>query len=174
MPLVVGEWVVPVLCAIIVGWGALQGVDVFDEFVEGAKQGLQTCVRLFPFLLAMVLAVGCLRSSGFLSAFTTIIGGATELVGIPREVVPLAMLRPISGSGAMAITADLLESHGPDSFIGLLASTIQGSTDTTLYIITVYFGSVGIKRLRHSLATGLIADLAGALAAIVICTLLFR
>ena len=169
-----GEWVVPVLCALIVGIGVLKGVDVFDEFVEGAKQGLQTCVRLFPFLLAMVLAVGCLRSSGFLTFFTSIVGTVTEAVGIPREVVPLAILRPISGSGAMAVTADLLENHGPDSFIGLLASTIQGSTDTTLYIITVYFGSVGIKRLRHSLLTGLIADLAGALAAVIICTMMFK
>jgi spore maturation protein B len=162
------------LAAAIVVTGLVRGVAIFDEFVEGAKLGLQITVRLFPFLLAMLLAVGCLRASGFMTVFTNTVGSFTELLGFPREVLPLALLRPLTGSGAMAVTADILDQHGPDSFLGLLASTVQGSTDTTLYIVTVYFGSVGIKRLRHSLITGLIADAAAAIAAVIVCTLLFR
>ena len=165
--------IVLVICLLIVVTGLFRKVPVFDEFVEGARQGAMITLRLFPFILAMILAINCLQGSGLLSLLIDRMGAGLELIGFPREVLPLALLRPLTGSGSLAVTAKILEQNGPDSFIGLVASTIQGSTDSTFYVITVYFGAVGIKKIRHSLLTGLIADLAGVLAAVFVCTKLF-
>ena len=166
--------IVLVICLLIVLTGLIRKVPVFDEFVEGAKQGAMITLRLFPFILAMILAINTLQGSGLLNVLIDTVGAGLEKFGFPREVLPLALLRPLTGGGSLAVTAKILEQRGPDSFIGLLASTIQGSTDTTFYVITVYFGAVGIKKIRHSLLTGLIADLAGVLAAVFVCTKLFR
>ncbi|MDP3487863.1 MAG: spore maturation protein [Bacillota bacterium] len=165
--------IVLLICLLIVSAGVIRKVPVFDEFVEGAKQGTMITLRLFPFILAMILAVNTLQGSGLLSVLIDTVGAGLERFGFPREVLPLALLRPLTGGGSLAVTAKILEQQGPDSFIGLLASTIQGSTDTTFYVITVYFGAVGIKRIRHSLLTGLIADLVGVVAAVFVCTKLF-
>lgn len=165
--------IILVICLIIVSVGLLRKVDVFDVFVDGAKQGALISLRLFPFILAMIMAINCLQASGLMDLLTSSIGAWVEKLGMPRDLLPLALLRPLTGSGSLAITSRIIEQHGPDSFIGLLASTIQGSTDTTFYVITVYFGAVGIKKIRHSLLTGLLADLAGVVAAIFICTRLF-
>lgn len=161
------------ICTVIIVVGLLKRVHVFEEFAEGAKEGAIITLRLFPFILAMILAINCLQASGVLDVLVNSLSGVTAKLGFPTEVLPLALLRPVTGSGSLAITSNILERFGPDSFIGLVASTIQGSTDTTFYIITVYFGSVGIKRIRHSLLTGLLADLAGVLAAVFICLHLF-
>ena len=161
------------ICLLIVVAGLVRKVPVFDEFAEGAKQGAMITLRLFPFILAMILAINTLQGSGLLNVLMDQVGGGLEPLGFPREVLPLALLRPLTGGGSLAVTSKILEQHGPDSFIGLLASTVQGSTDTTFYVITVYFGAVGIKKIRHSLLTGLIADLAGVVAAVFVCTKLF-
>lgn len=166
--------IVLVICLLIVVAGLIRKVPVFDEFVEGAKQGAIITLRLFPFILAMILAINTLQGSGLLNVLIDTVGAGLEKFGFPREVLPLALLRPLTGGGSLAVTAKILEQQGPDSFIGLLASTVQGSTDTTFYVITVYFGAIGIKKIRHSLLTGLIADLAGVLAAVFVCTRLFR
>lgn len=165
--------IIVAVCLVIVLAGLMKKVAVFDEFVEGAREGALLTLRLFPFILAMILAISVLNASGLLNAFVSTLGSVVERVGVPREILPLALLRPLTGSGSLAITSDILRTHGPDSFIGLLASTVQGSTDTTFYVLTVYFAAVGIKRIRHSLVTGLLADLAGVMAAVIICTRLF-
>jgi len=169
----VAQLIVLLVCASIILAGLLRRVAVFDEFVEGARDGALVGLRLFPYILAMLMAVNLLRASGLLAAVVELMGGWVERVGIPREIAPLALLRPLTGSGSLALTGEILRVHGPDSFLGLLASTVQGSTDTTLYVVTVYFGAVGVKRIRHSLLTGLLADLAGLAAAIIVCRHLF-
>lgn len=166
-------WVIPAVLFIILVYSMAKKVAVFDTFVEGAKEGFGTSVKLIPYLIAMLTAVGILRASGALDLFIGMMTPLLARFNIPGEVVPLAIMRPLSGSGALGITAEILNSRGPDSFVGRVASTMQGSTDTTLFILTVYFGSVGIRRTRHALAVGLLADLAGFAAAIVICTLVF-
>lgn len=168
-----GVWLVPLFILIVLLSGWLRRVPVFEQFAEGAKESLGMVARLFPFLLAMLVAISILRASGAMDAFVRLLGPLLSRLHWPPETLPLALLRPLSGSGAMAVTADLLRRYGPDSLIGLIASTMQGSTDTTLFIITVYFGSVGVKQIRHALAAGLIADLVAMLAAVYLCNLIF-
>lgn len=151
----------------------LKGVKVFDTFIEGAKEGFGMAVTLIPFLVGMMVAIGLFRDSGALAMFTKVFSPLLQVLNIPPDILPLALMRPVSGSGALAITAEILHSHGPDSLLGRIASTMQGSTDTTLFVLTVYLGSVGINRSRHALAVGLLADLSGFLAAIFICQLVF-
>ena len=166
-------WVIPTFLFIALVYAMIKKVDVFDTFVEGAKEGFSTSVKLIPFLVAMLVAIGLLRASGALDLFIDLLTPVLSRFNIPAEVVPLAIMRPLSGSGALGITAEIFNSSGPDSFVGRIASTMQGSTDTTLFVLTVYFGSVGIRRTRHALAVGLLADLTGFIAAITICTLVF-
>ena len=166
-------WVIPIFLFVTLTYSFIKKVDVFDTFVEGAQEGFSTSVKLIPFLVAMLVAIGLLRSSGALDLFITLLTPLLQRFDIPGEVVPLAIMRPLSGSGALGITAEILNSRGPDSLVGRMASTMQGSTDTTLFVLTVYFGSVGIRRTRHALATGLLADLAGFIAAVFICNLVF-
>lgn len=165
----ISSWLVPIFVLVVLLAGWARRVAVFDQFVDGAKESLGMVVRLFPFLLGMLVAISILRESGALDAFTRLVSPLLVKLQWPVETLPLALLRPLSGSGSMAITADLLKRFGPDSFIGLVASTMQGSTDTTIFIITVYFGAVGIKHIRHSLLAGLIADFTAMLAAVWLC-----
>ncbi|MCW3491464.1 spore maturation protein [Dethiobacter alkaliphilus] len=166
-------WIIPSFLFIALVYAVIKKVDVFDTFVEGAKDGFATSVKLIPFLVAMLVAIGLLRASGALDLFIDFLTPLLSRFNIPGEVVPLAIMRPLSGSGALGITAEIFNSHGPDSFVGRIASTMQGSTDTTLFVLTVYFGSVGIRRTRHALAVGLLADLTGFIAAIIVCTMVF-
>ena len=166
-------WVIPLFIFIVLVYAVVQKVDVFDTFVEGAQEGFSTAVNLIPYLVAMLVAIGLLRASGALELLIKIMAPLLARFNVPGEIVPLAIMRPLSGSGALGITAEILYNFGPDSFLGRLASTMQGSTDTTFFILTVYFGSVGIRRTRHALAVGLLADLAAFIASIVICTLVF-
>mgnify|MGYP000880174478 FL=1 len=167
-------WVIPVFIFITLVYAVIKKVDVFDSFVEGAKEGFTTSISLIPYLVAMLTAIGLLRASGALDLLTKILLPVLTTFNIPGEIIPLAIMRPLSGSGALGITAEILNSFGPDSFIGRLASTMQGSTDTTFFILTVYFGSVGIRRTRHALAVGLLADLAAFIASVIICSLVFH
>lgn len=164
---------VPLLIIAILVWGAYKRVPVYEEFVKGAKDGVSVALRILPFLLAMFLALGILRASGALDMAASVLSPVLNVIGVPVEVVPLLIVRPLSGSGSLGILADLLSTHGPDSMIGRMASTIQGSADTTFYIVTVYFGAVGIRKVRHAVWTGLIADIVGFLASIIVCTLVF-
>lgn len=169
----VSLWVVPGLIFLAVIFAYLRGIKVFDTFVEGAKEGFDMSVRLIPFLVGMMVAIGLLRDSGAIKLMNDLLSPLLETVGLPADLFPLAIMRPISGSSALAITTDIMNTHGPDSLLGRMASTMQGSTDTTLFVLTVYFGAAGIKKTRHALPVGLAADLAGILTAVFICNMVF-
>lgn len=170
---IISKWAIPSLIFIVVVYAAIKKIDVFDTFVEGGKEGFTTAINLIPFLVAMLVALGIFRESGAFDLFVRLISPVTRLLDIPADVLPLAIMRPISGSGSLAMTTEIMQRFGADSLFGLIASTMQGSTDTTFYILTVYFGSVGIRRVKYSLSVGLLADLAGFLAAVFICKALF-
>lgn len=167
------QWMIPLLLAGIPFWAWLKNVSVYDCFTEGAAEGVKTAFRIFPYILAMLVAIGVFRSSGALAALTEGLSPLLRSVGFPAEILPLALIRPLSGSGALGVTAELMNTYGADSFIGRLASIMQGSTDTTFYILAVYFGAVGVKRYRHGVLSGVTADCAGFLAAIFFCRLFF-
>lgn len=169
----IASWVIPAFLFISLVYAFVKKIDVFDTFVSGAKEGFTTSVKLIPFLVGMLVAIGILRASGALDLFISFLTPILKYFNIPGDLVPLAIMRPISGSAALGITAEILQSKGPDSLIGRMASTMQGSTDTTLFVLTVYFGTVGIRRTRHALAVGLLADLAGFFAAVTVCILVF-
>ena len=169
----VSNWAIPVFFLVVPLVAVWRRVKVYEEFVEGAKDGFQVAVRIIPYLVAILVAIGMFRASGAMDILTGWLSPLTKLIGFPAEVVPAALMRPLSGSGTLGLVTELLETHGPDSFIGRLASTIYGSTETTFYVLAVYFGSVGIKRTRHAVAAGLTADLAGILAAVFVCHVVF-
>ncbi len=159
---------IPLIILTICLVGRLKGVRVYETFVEGAKEGFATAVRLIPFLVAMFVAIGMFRASGALKVVTGALSPVTGLLGMPEELLPLALIRPLSGSGALEVATNLVRTFGPDSVIGRMASTMQASSETTLYIITVYFGAVGIKKTRHCLAAGLLADLVAFLSSVAV------
>lgn len=142
-------WFIPMLIAFVLVYGTYKRVPTYETFVEGAKEGFGMAVSIIPFLVGMLVAISVFRASGAMDFFVEMLNPLLQFVGVPSEVVPLALIRPISGTGALGMTADLIATHGPDSFIGRLASTMQGSTDTTFYILTVYFGAIGIKKNRR-------------------------
>ena len=167
------------LFLIIIGFiiaGMKKKINVYDAFVEGAKEGFSTAVRIIPYLVAILVAIGVFRASGAMDYLIDGIEGAVKLCGINSDFVgglPTALMKPLSGSGARGLMVDAMTTYGPDSFVGRLACIFQGSTDTTFYILAVYFGSVGIVKTRHAVPCGLLADLAGVIAAIFICYLFF-
>jgi spore maturation protein B len=166
------NFIIPLIILLILAHGYIKGVKVYDAFIEGARDGLLITFRILPYIAAMLLAVGMLRSSGGLDFMLYILRPLTNAAGIPEEVMPLIIMKPLSGSGALGILADILKRSGADSFAGVLASVIMSSTETIFYTITVYFGSVGIKNIRHTLVSAVIADVAGVAAAILICRLM--
>lgn len=169
----ISRWAVPLLILLIPVIAFIRGVPVYEAFIEGAEEGFETAIRIIPFLVGMLVAIGVFKASGAMELMAKAMEPVTNLLHFPAEVLPLAIMRPLSGGGALGITAGLIETYGPDSFIGLLASTMQGSSDTTFYVLTVYFGSVGIVRYRYSLYVGLIADVTGLLASFLICSYVF-
>jgi len=166
-------WAIPFLLFIIPVMAAIKKVKVYEVFVEGAKEGFQVAVRIIPFLVAILAAIAMFRASGAMGFLVKGLSPVTSLIGMPAEVLPPAIMRPLSGSGTLGIITELLKTHGPDSFIGYLASTIYGCTETTFYVIAVYFGAVGIKNTRFAIPAGLIADAVGVLAAVYICRVMF-
>ncbi|HAU1600170.1 TPA: spore maturation protein [Legionella pneumophila] len=154
-------------------YAAIKKVNVFDAFIIGAKQGFDVSVKLIPYLVAMMVAIGMLRASGFFSLMSQILSPALAMIGMPSELLPLALIRPFSGSASTGVMAELIHKYGGDSFIAKTAATMMGSTETTFYVIAVYFGSVGIRRTRHAIPAGLLADLAGIIASVLICRYLF-
>lgn len=169
----ISRWAIPFLIFSIPTVAFLKGVPVYEAFVEGAEEGFNTAIRIIPFLVGMLVAISVFKVSGAMEAMAGMLNPITSFLHLPGEILPLAIMRPLSGGGALGIATGLIETYGPDSFIGMLASTMQGSTDTTFYVLTVYFGSVGIVRYRYALYVGLIADITGLIASVFICTLLF-
>ncbi len=165
-------WIIPGLIAGMVGFGVLRRVRVYEVFIEGAKDGFQSAMRIIPYVVAILAAVGMFRASGALDVIVGAASPLARLVGLPPEVLPLALLRPLSGSGAFALTSDITKTYGPDSFIAQVAGTMQGTTETTFYVLAVYFGAVGINRYRHAVPTGIMSDLSGVIASVIAVRLL--
>ncbi len=171
----ISPWIIPGLTVALLGFGVAKKIRVYEAFVEGAKDGFNVAIRIIPYLVAILVAVGMFRSSGALEVFISVIAPLTTLVGMPAEALPMALLRPLSGSGAYGVLASIIQdpSIGPDSYAGYLVSTLQGSTETTFYVLAVYFGAVQIKRIRYALVAALCADAAGIAAAVFICSMLY-
>ncbi len=169
----IAVFAIPLLFFVFLGWGIVKRVKVYEVFVEGAKDGFNVAVRIIPYLVAMLAAIGIFRASGAMELLTTLLAPVTRLIGMPSEALPMALMRPLSGSGSLGIMTEIMKVHGADSFLGVLVSTMYGSSETTFYVLAVYFGTVAVKNTRHAVPTGLIADLAGMLAAVWICRLVF-
>lgn len=167
------NWAIPVIIFTIIAAGIWKKVRVYEVFVEGAKDGFNTAVRIIPYLVAILCSIAAFRASGAMDFLSGLLSPITNLIGMPAETVPLAIIKPLSGSGSLGLMSDLTAKYGPESFIARVAATMMGSTETTFYVLAVYFGSVGIKKIRYSVAAGLIADIAGILAAVFICNLVF-
>ncbi len=165
---------IPLMILVFLSWGFAKKVKVYEVFVEGAKDGFSTAVRIIPYLVAMLFGIAIFRASGAMEVLTSVLAPVTNLIGMPAETLPMALLRPLSGSGSLGLMTELMKTHGPDSFIGVLVSTMYGSSETTFYVLAVYFGSVNIKNTRHAVPAGLIADLFGMLGAVFICRILFN
>lgn len=164
---------VPVLFVAVFGIAAWRKVDVYAAFIEGAKEGFETAVRIIPYLVGILAAISMVRSTGILAAVASVLGPITNLVGLPAEVLPLALIRPLSGSGANGMLVELMKVHGPDAYISKLASVITSCAETTLYVLAVYFGSVGVTQLRYALWVGLAAEMAGVLVSVAVCQMAF-
>ncbi len=163
------HWLIPLLVAGMLLVGLRGGVRVYESMVAGAREGLDVVVRIVPYLVVILVAVGMFRASGALDLMIRALDPFTSAVGFPAGALPMAILRPLSGSGAFAVMAEILEAEGPDSFVGLLASTLQGSTETTFYVLTLYCGAAGVREVRHALPACLMGDLAGAAGATAAC-----
>jgi spore maturation protein B len=166
-------WAIPVLLAFILVHAWSRRVPVYETFVEGARGGLVTSIKIMPHLVAMMVAITLFRESGAMELLLGSLRPLLQWLHVPSEIVPLALMRPLSGTGSLAITTDLIAQYGPDSLLGRLASTMQGSTDTTLYVLTVYFGAVGIRNGAYALKVGLWSDLAGVVASLIVVYLVF-
>ncbi len=159
---------IPSIILLILLYAFMEKNKVFDIFLKGAKEGLQIVLQIFPTLVGIFVAVGVLRSSGILDAIINFVSPITNLLKIPSQIMPLALIRPISGSASLAVATDILNTYGVDSTIGLIASTIMGSTETTFYTIAVYTSAVGIKKIRFVLLVALIADIVGMITSVVL------
>jgi spore maturation protein SpmA len=166
------NWLMPMLLCSLLLFGFFKGIKVYEALTEGGKEGFSIAIRIIPFMVAIFVAIGMFRESGALDIFIRILNPVTSLIGMPAEALQVALLRPLSGSGSFGVMAEIVNNN-PDSFLSFLVSTMQGSTETTFYVLAVYFGSISIKRSRHALPAGLCADAAGAIAAVFICRLMF-
>lgn len=171
------EWLsilsIPMIIFIFLTYGYAKKVKVYEKFVEGAKEGFNVGVRIIPYLVAMLVAIAMFRASGALGELTKALGYVTSLIGMPPEVMPMALMRPLSGSGSIAVMTDLMKTYGADSLIGFIASTMYGSSETTFYVVAVYFGAVNIQKTRYTMPVGLLADAAGLISAVYICRMMF-
>ena len=166
------HWLMPILMCALLLFGYFKGVKIYETLTDGAKEGFNIAIRIIPFLVAIFVAIGMFRASGALDILITLLNPITSLIGMPAEALQVALLRPLSGSGSFGVMAEIVNNN-PDSFLSYLVSTMQGSTETTFYVLAVYFGSVGIKRTRHALPAGLCADATGVIASVFICRLFF-
>lgn len=171
--LYVTDWAIPVLILSIPLYAFIKGVKVYEVFVEGAKEGFDVAVRIMPYLVAILVAIGIFRDVKAMDRFSQLVGPFTERIHMPAEILPMALVRPLSGGGALGVMNSLFIEYGPDSYIGLLASVLMGSTETTFYVFAVYFGSVNIRKGRHAVLAGLAGDFAGILAAVTFTYLVF-
>jgi spore maturation protein B len=158
--------IIPIIIGLVVIYGVIKKVKVYECFVEGAKDGIAICLKIFPYLLAMIIAVNVFRASGALDFFIYLVKPIVVFIGLPPEVVPLVLIKPLSGSGALGVFTDIIKQYGADSYIGNVASIIMGSTETIFYTLTVYFGAVNIKNIRHTLFAAILADITAIIMAV--------
>jgi len=164
---------IPALALLIVVTGALRRVKIYEVFVEGAKEGFTIGVRIIPYLVAMLVAIGIFRASGAMDILTAILLPVTNFIGMPAEALPMALMRPLSGSGALGVMSEIFKSNGPDSPVGRLVSVMMGSGETTFYVLAVYFGAVGINRTRQAVPAGIIADIVSIVVSVWVVGLVF-
>lgn len=165
--------IIPLIVTMIILSGFIKKVPVYDCFVEGAKEGLRSSVKIIPPLVAIFIAIGLFRKSGSMELITSILSPIGNLMGVDRELMPLFIIKPISGSASLAVFKDIIANSGPDSFIGRVASTMMGSAETIVYTMAVYFGAIGVKNSRHTLPAALISHLAGTIASVIACSIIF-
>ena len=166
-------WAFPALLVGIPLIGLARGIKVYDVFIEGAKEGFQVAVRIIPFLVGILVAIGMFRGSGAMDMLTQLLQPIMSRTRFPPELFPLAILRTLSGSGSLALTTDLIKRYGPDSLLGRTAATMYGSSETLFYVLAVYFGAIGVKKTRHVIPAALIGDLVAAIVAVAVCSWLF-
>jgi spore maturation protein SpmA len=170
---IMSDWLLPFLMMAIVLFGTSRKVKIYEVFVVAAKEGLQIAVVIVPFLIAILVGIAMFRASGAMDALARVLSPLTSRIGFPVEALPMALIKPLSGTGALAVMSEAMKTHGPDSFIGYLVCLLNAGTDTTFYVLAVYFGSVQVRAIRHTLAACLAADLAGFTAATALCHLFF-
>ena len=166
-------WAIPVLLVAIPLVGLIRGVKVYDVFIEGAKEGFDVAVKIIPFLVGILVAIGMFRGSGAMDLLVAALRPVATTTGFPAELVPLAVLRSLTGSGSLAFATDLIKTHGPDSVIGRMAATMYGSSETTFYVLAVYCGAIGVRRTRHAVPAALIGDVVAAVTAVAVCVWMF-
>lgn len=169
----ISNYIIPIIVLIIVLYALKKRVDIYDTFIDGTKESFDMTLKVFPNLLAMVFGVNIFLKSGVLDFIFNNLKPIFSYINVQIEILPMAIMRPISGSASLAILNDIFLNYGPDSFIGTVASIIQGSTDTTFYVLTLYFGSIGIKKIRYAMWAGLFSDLVGIVPAIILGNALF-
>lgn len=166
-------WAIPVLLVGIPLVGIIRKVKVYDVFIDGAKEGFDVAIKIIPFLVGILVAIGMFRASGAMDLLTAALRPLTDATGFPAELVPLGILRTLTGSGSLAFTTDLVKTHGADSLIGRMAATMYGSSETTFFVLAVYFGAVMVKKTRHAVPAALIGDLVAAIATVAVCYWMF-
>lgn len=170
---VISVLAIPSLVVFIVIYGLLKKVRIYEAFVEGAKEGFNVGVRIIPYLVAMLVAIGIFRAGGAMEILAAILAPFTNLIGMPAEALPMALMRPLSGSGALGMMSEIMKTHGADSIIGRMVSVMMGSGETTFYVLAVYFGSVGITRTRQAVPAGIVADIVSVLMSVWIVNMVF-
>ncbi|SHE87401.1 spore maturation protein B [Caldanaerobius fijiensis DSM 17918] len=169
---ILSRWAVPFILSIIFFIGFIKKMPLYEIFIDGAREGFDTVIKIIPPLVAMFVAIGMFRASGAMDMIVKALSPITSIIGMPAELLPLALMRPLSGGASLGIVSDLLKNYGPDTIIGKMASIMYGSTETTIYVLTVYFGSIGIKNVRHALIAGLLTDLCSMVFAVLITHLI--
>ncbi len=169
----ISVWLIPAVIVFILLFSAMKKVPVYESFVGGAKEGFDTAIQIIPHLVGMMVAIQMFRASGAMEWLVMLFRPLFETISVPAEILPLALLRPLTGAGSLAFMSDLTQQFGADSLISKIAATIQASTDTTMYVITVYFGAVGIRKVSYALKVGLLSDVVGVVASVMICLLVF-
>lgn len=164
---------IPALVLGIVVYGTMKKVKIYEAFVEGAKEGFNVGVRIIPYLVAMLVAIGIFRAGGAMEILSTLIAPFTKLIGMPAEALPMALIRPLSGSGALGVMSEIIKTHGPDSLIGKMVSVMMGSSETTFYVLAVYFGAVGITKGRQAVLGGIIVDAVAVIVSVMVVNLIF-
>lgn len=170
---VMSIFAIPAIVFFIVVFGVIKKVKIYEAFVEGAKEGFNVAVRIIPYLVAMLVAIGIFRAAGAMEMLASLLAPVTNLIGMPPEALPMALIRPLSGSGALGVMSEIIKSHGADSLIGRMVSVMMGSSETTFYVLAVYFGAVSITKTRQAVPAGIIADIAAVLASVWVVNLIF-